>query len=355
MSAAAHRSEVLSDVWSGIRSGIWSRVGSHVLRALLLAAALCAPVAAQPIRLVDDAGQRLELPGPARRIVALSPHVTELLFAVGAGDRVVGVDAWSNYPAAARQLPRVGDLYALDLERIVALKPDLLIVWHNGNSQRQLDVLRGLGLPIYFDGPRRLADIPRSLEQMGRLAGSAAQAEAVAGTMRARVEALRVRHAAKPKVSVFYQVWTRPLLTVNATTLIGDVITLCGGANIFGHLPMQAPRVGIEAVIEADPQVILAASLGQISADDTDAESGPGASADLGTADRTGDKAQTSALDDGGARADFSLWRAWPRLRAVRQHHLVALSDDLISRHTPRVLDGAERLCRALDAARPRP
>lgn len=319
-----------------------------------------APAAAQAsgdtaVTLVDDAGLTLQLARPARRIVSLSPHVTELLFAVGAGDRVVGVDAWSNYPAAARQLPRVGDLYALDLERIVALKPDLLIVWHNGNSQRQLDVLRGLGLPIYFDGPRRLADIPRSLEQMGRLAGSAAQADAVAGAMRTRVEALRMRHAAKPKVSVFYQVWTKPLLTVNATTLIGDVITLCGGANIFGHLPMQAPRVGIEAVIEADPQVILAASLGQISADDADAETTSRVVADQDSAGRSGDKAVPPAAIDGAARADFSLWRAWPRLRAVRQHHLVALNDDLISRHTPRVLDGAERLCRALDAARPRP
>lgn len=318
------------------RSGAWSCDGWRVALALLLAVILGSHVAAQPISVVDDAGQRLDLARPARRIVALSPHVTELLFAVGAGDRVVGVDAWSNYPAAARQLPRVGDLYALDLERIVALKPDLLIVWHNGNSQRQLDVLRGLGLPIYFDGPRRLADIPHSLEQMGRLAGSAAQADAAAAAMRARVEALRDRHAHKAKVSVFYQVWTKPLLTVNATTLIGDVITLCGGDNIFGRLPMQAPRVGVEAVIEADPQVILAASLGQISAEDASAAlAAPGA-----------------AGSDGAAHADFSLWLAWPRLRAVRQHHLVALNDDLISRHTPRVLDGAEHLCRALDAAR---
>ncbi len=297
-----------------------------------------APAAAQTsgdpaVTLVDDAGLTLQLARPARRIVSLSPHITELLFAVGAADRVVGVDAWSNYPAEARQLPRVGDLYALDLERIVALKPDLLIVWHNGNSQRQLDVLRGLGLPIYFDGPRRLADIPHSLEQIGRLAGSAAQADAAAAAMRARVGALRDRHAHKATVSVFYQVWTKPLLTVNATTLIGDVITLCGGDNIFGRLPMQAPRVGVEAVIEADPQVILAASLGQISAED--------ASAALG-----------AAGSDGAAHADFSLWRAWPRLRAVRHRHLVALNDDLISRHTPRVLDGAEHLCRALDAAR---
>jgi iron complex transport system substrate-binding protein len=336
--------------------------GAHVALAMLLALTMWSPATAQPLSVVDDAGQKLELAGPARRIVALSPHVTELLFAVGAGDRVVGVDAWSNYPAQARRLPRVGDLYALDLERIVALKPDLLVVWHNGNSQRQLDVLRGLGLPIYFDGPRRLADIPHSLEQMGKLAGSVQQADAVAAAMRARVQTLRERHAHQRQVSVFYQVWTKPLLTVNATTLIGDVITLCGGDNIFGQLPMQVPRVAIEAVIEADPQVIVAASLGQIGADAADV--GDAANAESMPADTPG-KGSTSAAaashpastvkampGDSAARADFSLWRTWPRLRAVRQHHLVALSDDLISRHTPRVLDGAERLCTALDAAR---
>jgi iron complex transport system substrate-binding protein len=295
---------------------------------LALALTLVSPAAAQAITVVDDAGQTLQLPRPARRVVALSPHITELLFAVGAGAQVVGVDAWSNYPAPARSLARVGDLYALDLERIVALKPDLIIVWHNGNSQRQLDVLRGLGLPLYFDGPRRLADIPRSLEQFGRLTGHADPASEAAATMRARVEALRARHARQAPVSVFYQVWTQPLLTVNASTLIGDVISLCGGVNIFAALPMQAPRVSIEAVVEADPQVILAASLGEIT-----------------SADGTAQPAQ----------ADFSLWQAWPRLRAVRGRHLVALADDLISRHTPRVLDGAERVCAALDAARATP
>ncbi|MEY2686934.1 MAG: hypothetical protein RL375_1132 [Pseudomonadota bacterium] len=331
---------------SGIPGGrLWGRqawhLGAEGLVAWLLAIAiamLTMPASAAPpvvapapgdqaVTLVDDAGRQLDLPRPARRIVSLSPHITELLFAVGAGDQVVGVDAWSNFPSAARQRPRVGDLYALDLERIVALKPDLLIVWHNGNSQRQLEVLRGLGLPIYHDGPRRLGDIPHSLEQMGRLTGHETQAQAAASTLRRRVVDLRERYARQPRVSVFYQVWTAPLLTVNATTLIGDVISLCGGDNIFGRLPMQAPRVSIESVIEADPDVIVAASLGQVGAE-------------AGTA---------------GDLADFSLWHAWPRLRAVRRQHLVALSDDLISRHTPRVLDGAERLCTALDAARRAP
>jgi iron complex transport system substrate-binding protein len=268
----------------------------------------------------------VRLAQPARRIVSLAPHITELLFAVGAGGRVVGVDAWSDYPAPARALARVGDLYALDLERIVALKPDLVVVWRNGNSQRQLDVLRALGLPIYYDEPRRLADIPRSLERLGRLAGQADGGQAAASALKVGLDHLRAHHAGSAPVSVFYQVWSEPLLTVNNNTLIGDVINLCGGRNIFGQLPMQAPRVGVEAVIEADPQVILAAALGPT------AEEGSGAG--------------------GASDPAFAPWRRWPRLRAVRGGHLVALPDDLISRHSPRVLQGAERLCAALQAAR---
>jgi iron complex transport system substrate-binding protein len=311
-------------------------VVQKVLLRLLLAVLGWAGVSAacaQPVSVIDDAGQILTLERPAERIVSLSPHITELLFAAGAGDRIVGVDAWSNYPAPATRLPRVGDLYALDLERIVALKPDLLVVWHQGNSQRQLDVLRALGLPVYHDGPRRLDDIASSLERLGRIAGQGRAAQAAADTLRAQLGALRREHAGQAPVSVFYQVWNEPLLTVNDSTLIGDVIELCGGRNVFGHLPMQAPRVGVEAVIEADPQVIVAAAL---------------AMPEAGSKDKP-------ASSSAGYDPAFALWRRWPRLRAVREHHLVALPDDLISRHSPRVLQGARRLCQALQSARTRP
>jgi iron complex transport system substrate-binding protein len=291
-----------------------------------------AAVHVAPVSVVDDAGHTVTLARPAQRIVAVAPHITELLFAAGAGGQLVGVDAWSNHPAAATALPRVGDLYALDLERIVALKPDLIVVWRNGNSQRQLDVLRALGLPIYEDGPTRLDDIARSIGRLGRLAGHATTADAAAAEMRRELAGLRQRFAAQAPVTVFYQVWNEPLLTVNDGTLIGDVIALCGGRNVFGHLPMQAPRVNVEAVLEADPQLIVAAGLGPA------ASAGPAA-----------DVAAPAADDPA-----FAPWRRWPRLRAVREHGLVSLPDDLISRHTPRVLQGAGRLCAAIQAARTR-
>ncbi|MFM2119479.1 MAG: hypothetical protein RL722_947 [Pseudomonadota bacterium] len=273
-----------------------------------------------PIEVTDDAGRLLRLARPARRIVAVSPHITELLFAAGAGAAVVGVDAWSDYPAAARNLPRVGDLHALDLERIVALKPDLLVVWGHGNSQRQLEVLSALGLPYYIDEPRRLADIPRSLERLGRLAGQAEQAAAEAARLRAELARLAEAARGQAPVTVFYQVWNEPLLTLNDQTLIGDVIRLCGGHNIFGRLPMQAPQVGVEAVIEADPEVIVAAGFGAAVPVDSDPA--------------------------------FAPWLRWPQLKAMRRGQFVSLPDDLISRQGPRIVEGARALCGALAQAR---
>ncbi|MEY4751839.1 MAG: hypothetical protein RIQ60_4053 [Pseudomonadota bacterium] len=314
-------------------------------RASAAAASAAASASAAPIEVSDDAGRRLRLARPAQRIVAVSPHITELLFAAGAGAAVVGVDAWSDYPAAARALPRVGDLNALDLERIVALKPDLIVIWGHGNSQRQLDVLAALGLPYYIDEPRRLDDIPRSLERLGRLAGRADAAQHAAAQLRQALDELAARARNVDPVAVFYQVWDAPLLTVNDRTLIGDVIRLCGGRNVFGHLPMQAPQLNIEAVLEADPAVILATRPG---GGDAEPAAPPGSAASA--AGQTLPDAwatQAAAVDPA-----FALWRRWPRLHAVRRSQLVSLPDDLISRHGPRIVQGARLLCAALEQVR---
>ena len=281
----------------------------------LLAAAASA---AGALQVVDDRGVRIELPGPAQRIISLAPHITELLFAAGAGDRIVGVVEYSNHPEAAKRLPRVGDTRALDLERIIALRPDLVIVWLKGSPQTQLDVLTALRLPIYYNEPRALDEIALTIERFGELAGTPAAAQDAARAFRSRLAALRERYRGRDPVTVFHQIWEQPLMTVNGDHLITHVLQLCGGRNVFADLRALVPHVVAEAVLEADPEVI-------------------------GTGGRGSPR-------EAGLRA----WYGWPRLRAIARNNVYVIDPDLISQHAPRILDGAELICESLEAARRR-
>ncbi len=290
-----------------------------VLHRLLAAALALGSVAgATDIRLTDDSGRSLTLSQPAQRIISLTPHMTELLFAAGAGGHVVGTVEYSNYPLAAQRIARIGDSAQLDLERIVALKPDLIVVWQYGNAQRQLDKLLHLGIPVYYNEPRRLADIAHAIEQLGRLAGTEAAALPARRAFEARAAELRRRYADRAQVSVFYQIWDKPLMTVNGDHLISDVIRMCGGRNVFAALKMLTPEISTEVVLAADPDAI------------------GGMSAEAGQA------------------GNLDAWKAWPRLKAVARGNLFVIHADLISRNTPRILDGAQQLCERLDAARAR-
>ncbi|NNG12071.1 MAG: cobalamin-binding protein, partial [Halobacteria archaeon] len=210
------------------------------------------------VLVTDDAGSRLVFEQPAQRIVSLAPHITELLFAAGAGEAVVGVSEYSDYPAAAAGLPRISGGNGLDLEAIVGLQPDLVIAWQSGNPPHQVRRLQQLGLQVFVSEPRRLEDVVTSLERFGRLAGSPARAHEQANVFRQRHAALIQRYARRATVSVFYSIWQRPLMTVNGEHLISDIIRLCGGRNVFAALPGLAPQISVEAVLVADPQVIIA-------------------------------------------------------------------------------------------------
>lgn len=280
---------------------------------------LCLPWLAQgAITAEDSTGRSITLPKPAERIVSLAPHLTELLYAAGAGPRVVGVVSYSNWPPEARAIAPIGSYNALDLERLLALRPDLVVAWESGNNSAQLEQLERLGLTIYRHEPRRLEDIPHMLEQLGRLAGSEASAQRAAQDWRARLDRLRQRHADAAPLSVFYQVWHQPLMTVNGAHLISAAIELCGGRNVFAGLSTLAPQISIEAVLAADPQVIIASGM---------AEERP------------------DWLDD---------WKRWPQLAAVQRGDLYFIPPDLLQRAGPRFIDGTEQLCAALEAARKR-
>jgi iron complex transport system substrate-binding protein len=292
-------------------------MSAALLRSLLAAALVfgCASAAGE-IRLTDDAGREVVLQQPARRVISLAPHMTELMFAAGAGSRVVGTVAYSNYPEAAKAIPRIGDSALLDLERIVELKPDLILVWQHGNAQRQLDKLLSLGIPVFYNQPDRLSDVAGSVEKLGRLAGTGAIASKVAGAFAEREDKLRRRYAARPPVRVFYQIWEKPLMTVNDDHLISDIIRLCGGQNVMGKLKQLVPVISTEAVLEADPEAIAGAAVEAV----------------------------------GLRRLDN--WKAWQGILAVKRDNLFLIPADLISRATPRVLDGAQQMCENLDRAR---
>ena len=287
-----------------------------ILAAVMFGALAASHAWAAALEVVDDSGQRITLVGPARRIVSLAPHVTELLFAAGAGDRVIaGVD-YSDHPPAARRLRTVGSYTDVNVEAVLALRPDLVVGWRAGNRPEQLQQLEQLGLPVYRTDPQRLADIPAALRSLGRLAGTADQADTAAHAFEAGVAALAASHPDGRRVRVFYQVWDQPLMTVGGGHWIDQVITLCGGENVFADLRTPTPTVSLEAVLAAAPEVILAGGMG------------------------------------GKEPAWLARWRQWPALPAVRAGHLHAIDPDWLQRAGPRLLLGARAVCGALDQAR---
>lgn len=274
--------------------------------------------AAAGIEVTDDAQRPIVLDQPAERIIGLAPFLTELLFAAGAGDKVVAGVEYSDYPLRASVLPRVGDYKKFDAEAILALQPDLLIGWISGNPATELASLQRMGLIILRSEPRSLEDVSRTLRLIGKVAGTEAQADQAARAFDRRLRALQREAANRRTVSVFYQVWDRPLITVNGEHLISDVLRRCGGRNVFAELPTLAPRLGTEAVLQADPEVIIASGAG----------------------DR-----RPPWLDH---------WQRWPELTAVRRDNLFFVPPALIQRHTPRILQGMQRLCEQLELARTR-
>ncbi|KWB80779.1 cobalamin-binding protein [Burkholderia ubonensis] len=299
---------------------------NDVRRALPALAALialgAAPFAHADVSARDDAGNTVTLAAPAQRVVSLAPHATELIYAAGGGAKLVGTVTYSDYPSAAKSVPRVGDNKSLDLERIAALKPDLIVVWRHGNAERQTDALRALHIPLFYSEPKRLDDIATSLRQLGALLGTQPAADAAAASFTRDVAALRTRYAARPSVTVFFQVWDRPLVTLNGAHLISDVIALCGGRNVFASLKPLVPTVTDEAVLAANPEAIVTTSAGATPSND--------------------------------ALPSLARWRAWPALTAVARGNLFAIDGDLLTRASPRVAQGAAALCEDLDAARTR-
>ena len=210
----------------------------------------------------------------------------------------------------------MGGYNAIDLERILALKPDLVVGWQSGNNPEQLQQLLRLGIPVFISEPRQLEDIPLTLRRLAVLTGTREQAHTASEAFERHLAALRARYSQRPPVKVFYQIWERPLMTISGEHLISDVIQLCGGQNVFADLLSLAAKISVEAVVARAPEAIVVG----------------------GMADQ-----HPEWIDN---------WRQWKAIPAVRNEQLYTIDPDYLQRHTTRILVGAEQLCRALDQAR---
>jgi len=302
------------------------RAGWHGALTLLAAGLLLsgpASAAAPSLVVTDDTGATVRLAAVPRRIVSLAPGATEMLFAIGVGNRVVGTSRYSDEPAAARAVPRIGDVAGLDLEKILALRPDVVIVWQGGNPAAQIEQLQKLQLHLYRQHVTSLRDLPASLRRLGALSGAVAAADRAARELTTRLTNLQARYGASERISVFLQIWNRPLYTVGGRHLMSDSLTLCGATNIFSELGNEAPAVSVEAVLSRNPAVIIADA------------------------------------PPGQARAWLADWYSFPRLAAVRRQALIPFEDPRFGMLGPSAVEATAKLCELVDrhriAAAPKP
>ncbi len=285
-----------------------------------------AATAAAPIQARDDLGRVVTLAAPARRAVTLTPHATELAYAAGAGRYIAATVLGSDYPPAARALPVVGDGTRPDPERLAAARPDLLIAWQpaaagsgaagSGASDAALRFMERLGVPVYYSDPRTLAAIPDAVERLGVLFGTEPQAREAARALRGRLAALSARYAGRRPVRVFLQAGLEPVFTLSDASIVGDALRLCGGVNVFARMPALAPRVGLESVLAARPEAVIA-----------------------------------GVMSPSDAARDLRVWQA-RGLPAARAGHVYGVDADALYRPGPRLVDAAETICAALDRVR---
>lgn len=271
---------------------------------------------AAPVTVIDDTGQQVSLAHPANRIVALAPHVVETLFAAGAGDKIVGAVDYSDYPAAAKTIPRVGGYSAFNLEAIAALKPDLVIAWASGNSPSAIEKIRSLSIPIYLSQINTVAEVANEIEKFGTLAGTQNIATPATRNFRKQLDDLTRQYQNKSEVRVFYQISESPLMTIGGKQIISNALAICGGKNIFANLAPMAPVVTVESVLAANPEAIMTSGMQSIN---------------------------PSAL---------AQWRKWPRLLATERQNFLFIDPDLMNRSGPRIIEGTQMLCKAVETAR---
>jgi iron complex transport system substrate-binding protein len=260
----------------------------------------------------DALGREIFLHRPPERIIALAPNLTEILYALGLGDRVVGVTNHCNYPPEASLKPKVGSYINLNVEKIISLSPDLAIGTVDGNERIILDLLQQAEIKVFFVNPRSVRQVIDTILTLGRLCGAPENAQTLSGELTRRVDHVVERTGSRRKPLVFLQIQIQPIMTVNKNTVHNDLIQLAGGRNMAADEPITYPRISMEEVIQRRPEVIL-----------------------------------ISSMERGGmfekARQD---WLKWTSIPAVQNKRVYLIDSDLIDRPSPRLIDGLEMMAR---------
>ena len=270
---------------------------------------------ADVIEVLDDSGRTVTLSSPAERIISLAPHNTENLFSAGAGGKVVGVVEYSDYPPSAQRIASVGSHVEFNLEVILALEPDLIVAWRSGNNNDSLQQIERFGIPVYYSEPRSFSDIVENIKELAKLSGTEHLQDPDLEEVLNKIEFTRNAYANQSEPDVFYQVWTDPLMTLNGEHLISRVLEVCGARHLFAELPIIAPRISIEAVVDANPDIIA-----------------------------------TGMVDQ--KKPDMSLWDKWETVSAVKNGRFIFVDSDVMHRHTLRMLKGITGFCEQLNAVR---
>ena len=283
---------------------------------LFLITCLFSNICISDIEVEDDFRRAVILSEPAKRIAALSPHLAELVFEAGAGHKLVATVEQANFPFQVVDIPKVGSHNAIDVERLVSYKPDIVFAWYSGTNKKLLDQLNGLGLTLYYSEPDRLSDISDTIRDIGKLSDTVEVAHSSASNFDASLKSLKEQFSNRRKLDVFIQVWQQPLITLNGQQMVSRVIELCGGNNIFADENVIAPVINTESLLARDPEVIIGTAVIKQHADWMNA------------------------------------WLGMGSLLAVKKDNLYFIKPDLLSRQTSRMLQGAKKMCEYIDIAR---
>jgi len=281
---------------------------------ILLLLAIITSLMAMAKTVTDEAGRRVNIPDNPVRVVSLAPSVTEIIFEVGYGHRLVGATQYSNYPPLADKLPKVGTYVHLDLERIVALQPDLCIGIQDGNTYSVVNRLDRLGIPVYIINPQNIASVINSVDKMGQILNQTSKSQKIIKGLNQRVNAVTERlFGIQHRPDVFFQIGISPMISVGTSTFISDLIVTAGGNNATPG-PNPYPKISREEILHLQPDIII----------------------------------MTSMVDEDNVKQLKARWKPWHQIPAVKNNRIYVLNADVFNRPSTRLVNGLEILARLI-------
>ena len=259
-------------------------------------------------------GRKVEIKGPPQRIISVAPSVTEILFALGLGERIVGVSSYCNYPPQALKKEKVGGYITPSMEKIIALRPDLVIQTADGELKTFVNRLSGLGIPVYITNPHSIPETLQAISKIGEATFSSTAAQKLVETMRGKINAVQDKVRGLPRLRVLHALSVDPLISSGKGTFVNDLIVMAGGENIAENAKGKHPLLSMEEVMARDPQVIILSSM----------------------------------LSNEPMTTQKQWWARYGEISAVRAGRIYVIQADLILRPSPRIVDGLAEVAKAI-------